>query len=76
MTDMLQKIDAILPKVKASDGTASDDDLVNAMIAAYCPIALADDSIPPGERTALLGSFGGLAYGQVKNMKDDQVMKN
>ena len=76
MTEMLQQIDAILPKVKASDPTASNDDIVNAMIAAYCPIALADESVPAAERTALLGSFGGLAYGQVRNMKDDKVMKN
>ena len=49
---------------------------VNAMIAAYCPIALADDSVPPTERNALLGSFGGLAYGQIRRMKDDAVIKN
>lgn len=76
MTEMLQQIDAILPKVKASAPTASNDDIVNAMIAAYCPVALADDSVPAAARTALLGSFGGLAYGQLRNMKDDKVMKN
>ena len=76
MSEMLQQIDAVLPKVKASAPTATNDDIVNAMIAAYCPVALADDSVPPAERTALLGSFGGLAYGQINAMKDDKVMKN
>ncbi len=67
MSDMLQRIDAILPKIKASDPSAKDDDIVNAMIEAYCPIALADTSVPAQQRTALVGSFGELVYGQLHN---------
>ena len=67
MPDMLQRIDAVLPKVKAGDPSATDDEIVNAMIEAYCPIALADTSVSAQERPALVGSFGELVYGQLHN---------
>ena len=70
MPDMLQQIDGILPKVKASDPTAKNDDIVNAMIEAYCPIALADSTVAPQDRPALIGSFGGLVYGQLRNLEN------
>ena len=75
MTDMLQRIDALLPKIKQSVPAAKDDEIVNAMIEAYCPIALADNSVPAAEKPALIGSFGGLVYGQVK-MLDNGSIKN
>jgi mono/diheme cytochrome c family protein len=64
LANMLEKIDAILPKVKATG--AGDDDIVNALTAAYCPVALADATVPAGGRAALLGNFSMLAYGQIK----------
>jgi mono/diheme cytochrome c family protein len=47
MTDanLLQTVDAILPKLKAVAPHAQKADLVNGMIASYCPMLLSDSSI-------------------------------
>ena len=76
LTDMLQRIDDVLPKVKSSDPTATNDAIVNAMIEAYCPIVLADNTVPPAEKSAVLGSFGGLVYGQLNNIEANGSPKN
>jgi mono/diheme cytochrome c family protein len=62
--DMIDRIDAILPKLKASG--AADDDIVNALTAVYCSIALSSNA-PPAGRAAMLGNFSGLVYGQLKS---------
>jgi mono/diheme cytochrome c family protein len=62
---MLQAIDSILPKLKTSG--AKDDDIVNALTAAYCPVVTADKDASAAERAAQLGNFSVLVYGQVKN---------
>jgi mono/diheme cytochrome c family protein len=64
LPSMLEHIDAILAKVKVSG--VGDDDIVNALTAAYCPIVLADAALQPAERASLLGNFAGLVYGQIK----------
>jgi hypothetical protein len=61
---MIDRIDAILPKFKASG--AADYDIINAMIAVYCSIALSSTT-PPAERAAMLGTFSGLVYDQIKS---------
>jgi mono/diheme cytochrome c family protein len=61
---MLEHIDAILAKVKGT--AAADDDIVNALTAAYCPLVLADTALPPAERASLLGNFAELVYGQIR----------
>lgn len=76
LPDMLQRIDDVLPKVKATVPDASDDAIVNAMITAYCPIALKDENTPPDQRTQLIGSFGGLVYGQIKKVESGEPIKN
>ncbi len=67
--DMLQKIDEILPKVRAMDPQASDDKLLNAMIEAYCPLAVSDSSVPATQRATLLGNFATLAYGRLRDIR-------
>jgi mono/diheme cytochrome c family protein len=62
---MLQAIDSILPKLKTSG--AKDDDIVNALTAAYCPVVMADKAASAAERAAQLGNFSVLVYGQIKN---------
>lgn len=74
--EMLQQIDAVLPKIKASAPSASDDAVVNAMIEAYCPVVMADKEVPAGEKTQLIGSFGGLVYGQIKKVDAGGAIKN
>ena len=76
MTSLLQRIDMALPKVKEGAPQAKTDDIVNAMIEAYCPIALADASLAAPERTALIGSFGGLVYGQLRKLETGEPIKN
>jgi hypothetical protein len=63
---MLQQIDGILPEIKAAAGRASDDDIVNGLTAAYCPVAMQDATLPPAERPIQLGTFAQLVYGQLK----------
>ena len=70
MQDMLQHIVVLLPKVQASAPDAKEDGIINAMMDAYCPIALADESVPPAGRTALIGSFGSLVYSQIHHYEN------
>ena len=46
--NMLEKIDAILPPLKAGLPGVKDDAIVNALTVAYCPVALGDPKIPAG----------------------------
>jgi hypothetical protein len=62
---MLKTIDSILPKLKTSG--AKDDDIVNALTAAYCPTVVADKGASAAARAAQLGNFSVLVYGQIKN---------
>jgi mono/diheme cytochrome c family protein len=64
LANMLPRIDSMLPSLKTSGAT--DDDIVNALTAAYCPIVMADNN-SPAERASLLGNFSVLVYGQLKN---------
>jgi hypothetical protein len=64
MSNMLPRIDSILPQLKASG--VVDDDLVNALTAEYCAVALDDSNISSAQRAVLLGNFSVLAYGQIK----------
>jgi mono/diheme cytochrome c family protein len=63
MTNMLQRIDSILPELKTN---VAGDDLVNALTSAYCPVVMNDSTISPAQRAALLGNFSVLVYGQTR----------
>jgi mono/diheme cytochrome c family protein len=63
--DMIDRIDAVLPKIKAA-GVISDDAIVNALSAVYCSVGLSSTASPV-ERAAMLGTFSGLVYGQIKS---------
>jgi mono/diheme cytochrome c family protein len=65
LTTMLPVIDAILPEARKSG--ASNDDIVNALTAAYCPVVTADKATSSTARASLLGNFSGLVYGQLKD---------
>jgi len=67
LVNMLPRIDAIVPNLKTNG--ASDDDIVNALTAAYCPIVAANNATGP-ERAQLLGNFSVLVYGRLKNRGD------
>jgi len=63
--NMLEQIDAILPKLRAADAQMPQADLVNGLVAAYCPIARADTSGTNGTPTQLLQRFAMLVYSQI-----------
>jgi mono/diheme cytochrome c family protein len=65
LTNMLPVIESILPEARKSG--ASDDDIVNNLTAAYCPVVTADKAISSTARASLLGNFSGLVYGQLKD---------
>ena len=74
--DLLAAIDDVLPEVRKLDGSAKSDDIVNALIAVYCPAALENSNLPALQRPALLGQFGSLVYGQLKKLDSDGTIKN
>jgi mono/diheme cytochrome c family protein len=67
MTDanLLQTVDAIIPPLKAAAPHLGTADLVNGMLATYCPMLLADKTLTDAQRAARLGTFGEILYGQM-----------
>jgi mono/diheme cytochrome c family protein len=63
--NLLETVDAIIPKVKAAAPHAPTADLVNSLIAAYCPILIADSNMTEPQRAARLGTFSEILYGQL-----------
>ncbi|GJD51638.1 hypothetical protein OPKNFCMD_4393 [Methylobacterium crusticola] len=63
--DMLPRINAVLPKVKAAAPQASQADLVNGLTARFCQVANRDAAGPTWP--VALGNFASLVYGQIKN---------
>jgi mono/diheme cytochrome c family protein len=71
LATMLPKIEAIVPELKASG--AKDDDLVNALTAAYCGQLMTDKSLQQPQRAALLGNFSSLVYGEIKGARQAEA---
>lgn len=65
LANMLPRIDGMLPQLKSSG--VNDDDIVNALTAAYCPVVMADSAASTADRASLLANFSELVYGQLKN---------
>lgn len=65
LANVLPLIDSILPNARKSG--ASDDDIVNALTVAYCPVVTADTAATPAARAAQLGNFSELVYGQLRS---------
>jgi mono/diheme cytochrome c family protein len=63
--NLLQTADAIIPQLRAAAPHAAQADLVNGMLASYCPILLSDSSLNDAQRAARLGAFGEILYGQI-----------
>lgn len=63
--NMIEQIDAILPKLKAADGKIAQADTVNALTAAYCGIVMNDKTQPERTRLELLQRFAMLVYSQL-----------
>jgi mono/diheme cytochrome c family protein len=63
--NLLQTVDAIIPELKAAAPQTKRADLVNGLMASYCPILLSDASLTAPQRAARLGTFGEILYGQL-----------
>ena len=66
LANMLQRVDAFAPKLQAGLSGQKGDDVVNALVAAYCPVVAADKSLSAADRATRLGNFGGLVYGRLR----------
>jgi mono/diheme cytochrome c family protein len=62
---LLDRIDDVIAKVKQAAPKAAGDQIVNALIDAYCPVVMADQSKSYPDRVADLGNFSGLVYGRI-----------
>ena len=60
---MLPTIDDILPGIKKGAPGANPDNITNALIATYCPIA---NKLPEAQQSVAMGDFAVLTYGQAK----------
>jgi mono/diheme cytochrome c family protein len=63
--NLLESVDAIVPKLKAAAPNAPKADLVNGLTASYCPMLLADSGMTEPQRAARLGAFSEILYGQL-----------
>jgi mono/diheme cytochrome c family protein len=63
--NLLESVDAIVPKVKAAAPHAKTADLVDGLTAAYCPILLNNQAMTEPQRAARLGAFAEILYGQL-----------
>jgi mono/diheme cytochrome c family protein len=63
--NLLETVDAMVPKLKAAAPHAKTADLVDGMTEAYCPILLNDKGLTEPQRAARLGAFAEILYGQL-----------
>jgi hypothetical protein len=62
---LLDRIDDIIGKVKSSDPKADNDQIVNALTDAYCPVVMNEAAKTKLQKAADLGNFSGLVYGRL-----------
>jgi mono/diheme cytochrome c family protein len=63
--NMLEQIDAILPRLKAADATLPQAETINGLTAAYCAIVMDDQAQPRRSRLELMQRFASLVYSQL-----------
>jgi mono/diheme cytochrome c family protein len=66
---LLDRIDGIIGKVKSADPKATNDQIVNALTDAYCPVVMKEASKSTAQRAADLGNFSELIYGRLNRSK-------
>jgi mono/diheme cytochrome c family protein len=62
---LLDRIDDVIGKVKSADPKATNDQIVNALTDAYCPVVMKETSKSTAQRAADLGNFSELVYGRL-----------
>ena len=64
-TNMLQNVNAIVAKIKATAPDLEQADIVNGLTIAYCPIVAGDQSVSPDQRPWQLTHFADRLYVQL-----------
>ena len=67
LPNMLQSVNAIIPKLHAAAPSLQQADIVNGLTQAYCPIAYADKSVQPDKHVWLMTHFSERLYVQLSN---------
>ncbi len=70
-SNMLDKINAIVPKLRQADPAAPKADAVNSVTAAYCAVVTANPSLTPMQRYQQLTRFADLTYTQFTDHGQD-----
>ncbi|PXW55030.1 cytochrome c [Methylobacterium sp. B4] len=65
--DFVPVLARIAPQVKAAVPEAGDDAVVNGLLSAFCTANRSEKEAEPLPWSATIGSFGNVAYSQVKN---------
>jgi mono/diheme cytochrome c family protein len=65
LVNMVPNVDAILGKIEAAAPGVKQNDLVNALTIAYCPVVLRDPKLPFIEKRVQLDQFGERVYTQI-----------
>ncbi|MBD8906620.1 c-type cytochrome [Methylorubrum zatmanii] len=66
-TDFVPVLSRVAPQVKAAAPQAGDAAVVNGLLAAFCQANRGQEETAPLGWSATIGSFGNVAYSQVKN---------
>jgi hypothetical protein len=66
LTNVLQTVDTIIPKVKAAAPQAQQADIVNGLTEAYCPIIRQDAQVPAPQKVIQLDNFSERLYSALK----------
>jgi mono/diheme cytochrome c family protein len=70
-SNVLETVDAILPKVKAAAPHAEQADIVNGLTVAYCPIVRQDKNLSYQQQVAQLDQFSERVYSELKSNGKD-----
>ncbi len=65
--DFVPVLSRVAPGVKAAASKANDDAVVNGLLSAFCKANRGEGEAEPLPWSATIGSFGNVAYSQVKN---------
>ncbi|WP_132254567.1 c-type cytochrome [Methylobacterium segetis] len=65
--EFVPRLSTLVPKLKAEAAGASDDEIVNGLTATFCKVAKDTNFYADAPWHAVIGSFGNVAYSQVRN---------
>jgi mono/diheme cytochrome c family protein len=72
--NMLEQVDAFLPKMMSAGKNLAPADVVNGLTAAYCPIIMGNADFTPRQRLLELQQFAILVYSQLRGSPNSQAL--